>query len=159
MQTTTYTVVQVLALLLISLVAGSMFGIWRGYPIAEYSPATLLEVHKAAIRGLNTLLPAMAVGCLILVLIFAFANRSRPACLSVYLATAAAIVVGGLITRLVNQPINEQVMTWTITTLPHDWVEIRDRWWAWHQVRLSTTIIAQLLLISAIFVDRSSTSS
>ena len=42
---------------LISLVAGSMFGIWRGYDPALYAPATFVEVHQGAVRGLNTLLP------------------------------------------------------------------------------------------------------
>lgn len=145
---------QILALLLLGLVAGSMFGIWRGYDITTYSSATFLDVHQGAVRGLNTLLPAMALAALALVLLLAFLARQRPAVLALYLAAALAIITGGLVTRLLNQPINEQVMGWTPATIPADWTALRDNWWSWHLVRLATTLGAELLLIAAIFVDR-----
>src|SRR5687768_5208033 len=108
------TAAQVLALLLVGLVAGSMFGIWRGYDIAAYSPATFVEVHQGAVRGLNTLLPAMAAVGLSLAMLLAVLGRNRPAVLGLYLATALAIIVGGVITRFLNQPINDQIMGWTV---------------------------------------------
>jgi len=42
---------QILALLLVGLVAGSMFGIWRGYDVTSYSAQTFVEVHQGAVRG------------------------------------------------------------------------------------------------------------
>jgi uncharacterized membrane protein len=108
------------------------------------------------VRGLNTLLPTMALAGLVLVLLLAVLSRARPTTMWLYLAAALAIVAGGLVTRLVNQPINGQVMQWTVASLPADWTDIRDRWWNWHQVRLATTLIAEMLLIAAILVDRRS---
>ncbi|UVC10140.1 DUF1772 domain-containing protein [Rhizobium sp. TH2] len=148
------TLIQALSLMLVSLVAGAMFGIWRGYQIADYSPATFVEVHNGAVRNLNALLPAMAMACLALVLVLAVLSRHRVAPLSLYLLAAASIVVGGLITRLINQPINAQVMTWTASSLPSGWADIRDAWWIWHQRRLAATLAAEMLLIAAIFIDR-----
>nr|WP_295890040.1 anthrone oxygenase family protein [uncultured Devosia sp.] len=148
------TLAQVTALVLLGLVVGSMFGIWRGYDITTYAPATFIEVHQGSVRGLNVLLPALAAASLILVLILAAIARQRPAVLGLYLATAAAIIAGGVITRLLNQPINDQVMAWTSASIPADWTALRDRWWSWHQVRLAVTLGAQLLLIAAIFADR-----
>ena len=148
------TAVQILALMLLGLVAGSMFGIWRGYDITSYSPATFIDVHQGAVRGLNTLLPAMAAGALVLVIGLAIIARHRPAVLGLYLAAAVAIVAGGVITRLLNQPINDQVMGWTATTIPTDWQSLRDSWWTWHQVRLAVTLGAQVLLLAAVFTDR-----
>lgn len=148
------TAAQVLALVLLGLVAGSMFGIWRGYAIPTYSPGTFIEVHQGAVRGLNTLLPAMAVATLGLVIVLAIMARSRPVVLGLYLATAIAIIAAGLVTRLLNQPINDQVMAWTPANIPTDWTGLRDSWWTWHQVRLSVTLGAQLLLLAAVFVDR-----
>lgn len=156
MQSTTSSAAQVAALMLISLVAGSLFGIWRGYEAIQYTPSTFLEVHQGAVRGLNTLLPAMAIASLVLVLLLAFLNRARPGPLWLYLLTAVAIAAGGVITRFINQPINEQVMSWTATTLPADWTSLRDTWWNWHRMRLVTTVAAELLLIAAIFQDRNS---
>lgn len=148
------TAAQALALVLLGLVAGSMFGIWRGYATTNYSPGTFVEVHQGAVRGLNTLLPAMALVALGLVIVLAIIARSRPAVLGLYLATAMAIVAGGIITRLLNQPINDQVMTWTPATIPNNWATLRDSWWTWHQIRLAVTLGAQLLLLAAVFVDR-----
>ncbi len=148
------TLAQVGALLLLALVVGTMFSIWRGYDITTYSPATFVEVHQGAVRGLNTLLPALAAASLVLVLILGVMTRNRPAVLGLYVATAVAIIAGGVITRLLNQPINDQVMAWTATSIPADWTALRDSWWTWHQARLAVTLGAQLLLIAAIFADR-----
>lgn len=148
------TAAQLVALLLLGLVAGSMFGIWRGYDITTYSPATFLDVHQGTVRGLNTLLPAMAAATLALVIVLAVIARTRPLVLGLYLATALAIVAGGVITRLLNQPINDQVMSWTTATIPADWTSLRDSWWTWHQVRLAATLGAQLLLIAGVLADR-----
>ena len=145
---------QGLALLLIGLVAGSMFGIWRGYDLAQYSPTAFLEVHQGAVRGLNTLLPAMAIVGLVLIVLLAVLARARPSVLWLYVAAAILVVIGGLITRLANQPINEIVMGWTATTMPDNWTMLRDQWWNWHQLRLGATILAELALIAAIFADR-----
>ncbi len=148
------TAAQVLALLLVSLVAGSMFGIWRGYDVAAYAPATFVEVHQGAVRGLNVLLPAMAAVALALVLLLAVLARTRPLVLGLYLAAALAIVAGGIITRFLNQPINDQIMGWTSSTIPANWTTLRDSWWSWHVVRLAATLGAELLLIGAVFADR-----
>lgn len=148
------TAAQIVALLLLGLVAGSMFGIWRGYDVTTYSPGTFLDVHQGTVRGLNTLLPAMAAAALALTIVLAVIARARPAVLGLYLAAALAIIAGGVITRLLNQPINDQVMAWTPSTLPADWTSLRDSWWTWHQVRLAVTLGAQFVLIAAIFVDR-----
>lgn len=147
-------IAQVLALLLVGILVGSMFGIWRGYDITAYAPTTFVEVHQGAVRGLNTLLPAMAATALVLMVALALVSRDRPAVLGLYLAGALAIFCAGMITRFVNQPINDQILTWTSATMPSDWVALRDRWWSWHLVRLVVTLGAELLLIAAIFVDR-----
>ena len=74
--------------------------------------------------------------------------------LGLYLAAALAIVFAGIVTRFVNQPINDQIATWTSSTMPSDWTALRNRWWNWHLARLVATLGAELLLIAAIFVDR-----
>ena len=148
------TAAQVLALLLVGLVVGSMFGIWRGYDITIYAPATFVEVHQGAVRGLNVLLPALAAAALLLVVVLAVSGRNRPVVLGLYVATALAIIAGGIITRFLNQPINDQIMGWTPAAIPADWASLRDSWWNWHLARLGATLVAELLLIAAVFADR-----
>ena len=146
---------QVLSLLLVGLLAGSMYGIWFGYDVTRYSPTTFVEVHQGAVRGLNTLLPLMGLAAIVLLVILAVLSRQRPTVLALYAAAALGLIVAGLITRFLNQPINDTVMGWSATTLPADWEQLRNSWWNWHAARLGATIVALLLLIAAVFTDRS----
>ncbi|MDP1667883.1 DUF1772 domain-containing protein [Phaeovulum sp.] len=147
------TALQIISLLLISLVVGSMFGIWRGYNPASFAPTTFVEVHQGAVRGLNILLPAMALVCILTVVALAWLGRGIPQSFWLYIAAALAMVAGGLITRFGNQPINAVIMTWG-TVLPDGWQMIRDTWWNWHLARLGAGIAGELLLIAAIFTHR-----
>jgi hypothetical protein len=147
------TVLQVLSLLLISLLAGSMFGIWRGYDPATFTPATFVEVHQGAVRGLNVLLPAMGLVCMLTVVALAWLGRGTSQSLRLYIAAAVAMVAAALITRFGNQPINAVVMTWGAVP-PDGWQMIRDTWWNWHLARLAAGIAGELLLIAAIFTHR-----
>jgi len=146
---------QGLSILLVSLVLGTIFGIWRGYDPASYAPATFIEVHQGAVRGLNVLLPALGGATLVAVAILAIIGRDRPAVLWLYGVTLVALVVGGLITRFGNQPINDIVMGWSPSALPADWTALRDRWWNFHLYRLVATFAAEVLLIAAVFTQRS----
>jgi hypothetical protein len=148
------TVLQSLALILVSLVVGSMFGIWRGYVLADYSPSAFLEVHQGAVRGLNTLMPGLALAALVAIAVLAYLAHGRQPAFGLYLAVIALVIVGGLITRFLNQPINAQVMTWDAGGLPTNWQDLRDSWWTWHIARLATTFCGEVLLIAAIFSDR-----
>ena len=143
------------ALLVLSLVVGAMFGVWRGFNPASFSPATFIEVQQGAIRGLNELLPAMAAIAIITALLLAFFGRGRPIVLSLYLAASAAMIIAGLITRFGNQPINAVVMSWGRLP-PAGWEILRDSWWSWHLARLAAGIVAEILLIAGVFADRSS---
>ena len=145
--------IQVCSLLLLSLVAGAVFGIWRGYDPSAFSAATFVEVHQGAVKGLNVLLPAMAAASLLLTVALGYFAR-HPAALWLYVLVAVAIVAGGLITRFGNQPINAEVMRWTADTMPAGWAQLRDMWWRWHAIRLVTTVCALILLILAVFADR-----
>jgi uncharacterized membrane protein len=150
------TILQALSLLAVSLVVGAMFGIWRGYDITTFTPATFIEVHQGAVRGLNNLLPLLAALVLASLIALAFLGRGRPNVLGLYLAAALMIIAGGVVTRVFNQPINDHVMLWSPAALPDDWTVERDSWWYWHQLRLAVTLVAELTIIAAVFVDRQS---
>ncbi len=147
------TSLQALSLLLISLVTGSMFGIWRGYNPATFSPATFVEVHQGAVRGLNVLLPSMALVCILSVATLAWLGSGSSQARWLYIAAAVAMVVAGLITRFGNQPINAVIMAWGPEP-PDGWQMVRDGWWNRHLFRLIAASGGQLMLIAAIFTDR-----
>src|SRR5690606_36025078 len=102
----------------------------------------------------NLLLPLMGLACIALVAALAFLARRRPRVFWLYAAAAAALIVAGVVTRFANQPINDIVMTWGATP-PEGWETLRDTWWNWHQLRLAAGFVGELLLINAVFADRS----
>ena len=140
---------QLMAILLIALIAGSTFGIWQGYDPALYSPGTFVEVHQGAVRGLNTLLPMMGFATIVLTLVLTLRSDRHTAVRGLYWTTLALLILAGLITRLANQTINAMVMTWTADAMPGNWTEIRDSWWFWHTVRTLVSIAALAGLATA----------
>jgi uncharacterized membrane protein len=149
-----FSVIQVIAIMLIALVAGSTFGIWRGYAPEFYAASTFVEVHQGTVRGLNILLPLMAFGAIACVAALTYRARSSRSTLVLYVCALVLIVSAGLVTRLINQPINAEIMNWSITSLPVGWEAVRDKWWRWHIVRTLLSIAGTAVLIVAIFHDR-----
>jgi len=150
------TIARVALLVLVGLLAGSMFGIARGYDFASYTPATYLEVHQVSVRGLNVLLPALGLAAIVLSIGLAVSVRRERRSMIGFIVAAVLIAVAGLVTRLGNQPINDLVMGWTATTLPAGWEAIRDSWRQFHLVRLVLTLVAQVTLIVTMLGERRS---
>jgi uncharacterized membrane protein len=149
-------VLQFLALLLLGMVAGSVFGIWRGYDPTLYSAATFVEMHQGAVRGLNVLLPGLALASIACTVALAWFARGKGAVFWLYVAALLLMVGGGVVTRFINQPMNAQVMGWTAGSLPSDWAELRAAWWKWHVVRTGLTVVGFALLLAAVLQDRGS---
>jgi len=147
-------VLQFLATLLFAMVAGSVFGIWRGYDPGPYAATTFLEVHQGAVRGLNTLLPGLAVISILLTIALLWFARGKGMTFWLYAGALSLMVAGGVITRLFNQPINVQVITWTIDALPSNWTALRSSWWDWHILRTGLSVAALALLLAAVIADR-----
>jgi len=64
----------------------------------------------------------------------------------------ALFIVVLLVTVLVEVPIVKQIATWTVSTLPDNWQQLRDRWGAFHIIRIGASIAGLvLLLVGAIF--------
>ena len=146
--------IQIVAIMLIALIAGSTFGIWQGYNPALYSQDTFLQVHQGAVRGLNILLPVMGFATMVLTLALTLRSGRHTALRRLYWVTLALLVTAGLITRFANQPINAEIMTWTVDAMPGNWAEIRDGWWLWHVVRTFVSAGALAGLVTAIVTSR-----
>ena len=145
---------QFLAALLFAMVAGSVFGIWRGYDPTTYTAATFLEMHQGAVRGLNVLLPGLALVSIVLTLALIWLARGKGAVVWLYVGALLLMGGGGVVTRFFNQPINAQVMGWTTDTLPANWAYLRATWWSSHLLRTGFSILGLALLLIAIILDR-----
>ncbi|NMG38854.1 DUF1772 domain-containing protein [Chelativorans sp. ZYF759] len=147
---------QFLAALIFALVAGSVFGIWRGYDPTLLTPTAFVEMHQGAVRGLNVLLPALGFASIGLTVVLIWSARDKGFVFWLYLSALLFMAAAGITTRFFNQPINALVMGWAVETLPAGWSELRAQWWNWHLWRTAFSIAALALLLAAIVLDRPS---
>ena len=137
-------------LLLGALLVGSMFGIWLGYNPAGLSATVYVSQQQHAIGALNVAMPVLGGISIVLTLIaatLAAIDRSR---MILLLVAAGCFIAAGLITRILNQPINAIVMTWSADAPPANWMQLRDDWWRWHIMRTVSGIAGLSLLIVAV---------
>jgi uncharacterized membrane protein len=138
-----------LNILVVALVAGTVFGIWLGYNPASLSSTTYVELQQASIRALNVTMPVLGAIGILLTITSSILARSE--CRTPYLLVGAVVclLVAALVTRFGNQPINAVVMTWNTQAPPANWMVLRDEWWQWHIVRTLATVVALSLLLWA----------
>lgn len=130
-----------------ALVTGTIFGIWIGYNPKDLSAPTFIEQQQNAILALNTLMPILALITILLTITSAFLQRKDKIAFSVLLVASVFLIVGGLITRFGNQPINSIVMTWDMNTPPNNWMVLRNQWWTYHELRTLSAFIGLCLIV------------
>jgi uncharacterized membrane protein len=136
-------------LLLGGLLAGALFCAWLMLQPAGLDAATYIIQQQNAIRALNQAMPVLGGLTIVATLAAAFAARDDRTRVLLLLAAAGCLVLAGLVTRFLNQPINAIVMTWDANAPPADWTQLRDEWWRWHLVRVICAVSALSLMIAA----------
>ena len=135
--------------LLAALLVGAMFGVWLFLSPARSDATLYVALQQQGIRGLDTTMPALGAATILVTIVAAVLGRGDGTRLGLLIATAACLIVAGLITRFLNQPINRIVMTWHRDAPPANWMRLRDEWWRWHLVRLAAGLGGLSLLIVA----------
>lgn len=128
---------EIVSIVLAALAAGMFFGPWLAISIRSFEP----DVFLAIVRRLNTnmarimtvLLPA-SLASMVPVLLLSYGVH--PDMFVATLATFALFVAALLVTILIEVPIVEQIVTWTVPTLPDNWQSLRDRWSRFHILRV-----------------------
>lgn len=78
--------------------------------------------------------------------------NEQPRTFYLTLIAVALFIVALFVTVLIEVPIVKQIVTWNVATLPSDWQQLRDRWGAFHIVRVVAGIGGLALLVAgAIF--------
>ena len=135
--------------LLAALLVGAMFGVWL-FLNPERSDAVLyVALQQQGIRGLDTTMPALGAATILVTILAAVLGRGDGTRFGLLIAAAACLIIAGLVTRFLNQPINAIVMTWHREAPPANWMRLRDEWWRWHLIRLSAGLGGLSLLIVA----------
>jgi uncharacterized membrane protein len=143
-------------LLVLSLLVGTMFGIYVGFNPAPLSSIAFVEQQQNAIRGLNVLLPSMGAACIVLTLTLAALSKGDARSRSLLVIAAVLLIAAGLITRFGNQPINAIVMTWAPEAPAANWEQLRDDWWRLHIIRTSSAVAALIFVLLAVLTTKPS---
>lgn len=145
--------VQFVTLLLFSLVNGVFWGTWFSLSrsMSDITPGTFLEVGRLMIANLGSpmsvLMPLALLFALVLCVLLS-RRRHRRATL---FAGAALILmaVALVVTLAVNVPIDRQIQSWTMATLPPEWTATRDRWEFYHGLRTLLSLAALACLFAS----------
>jgi uncharacterized membrane protein len=148
-------------IMLYVLVAGVMWGTWLslGRTMTDYDAATFLADGKHMIDNLALVMPVLMISAVViglLAVILLLRGRSTAAgwlALVGLLLTVAVIAV----TLSVEVPIDNKIKTWTTSTLPSDWQDIRARWAAFHTLRTFMSLGAVAAAVGAALTARPAT--
>ena len=136
--------------LLAALVVGTLFGVRLFLNPAGLDAESYVAVQQQAIRTMNKVMPALGAATILVTIFAAVLARGQRTRLWLLVAATISFVTIGLITRFLNQPINSIVMTWRGDSPPSNWTGLRDEWWRWHLIRLTSGLVGLSLIIASV---------
>jgi uncharacterized membrane protein len=126
------------ALFLLSLVTGVFWGTWFTLTrsIETFSAAEFIHIGKTIIANVAVPMKILMPSCIVLMILSAFFYpQKKSAGFYFSIAACVLIIIALLITLLVEVPIDNQIKTWTASTVPSDWEALRSRWQFYHSAR------------------------
>jgi uncharacterized membrane protein len=148
---------QFINIFLSALVTGVFWGSWLGLSrsIASFPPETFLAIGHTMIDNIGPVMPILMPAAMLAtlpVLFLLYQRRSRA--LYPTLAGLALFIIALLVTLIVEVPIDNQIQEWTVTSLPANWEQLRDRWELFHVIRTWASVIGLALLIAGALLRR-----
>lgn len=135
--------IEFLALICTTLVTGVFWGTWFTLTrsLDGFSTVEFIHIGKTIIANvampMRILMPATLLVMLLSILFSR--NVNRPSCY-LYSAAFLLMIITLIITVGVEVPIDNQIKTWTATTIPSNWELLRQRWDQFHTIRTFTAI-------------------
>jgi uncharacterized membrane protein len=139
--------------IILILVTGVFWGTWFSLSrtMHTFSPATFVAIGRQIMQnvavGMSIMMPLGILGLLVLLLM---AGKRRKAHFYWLLSTLILFVLALAITLLIEVPIDNQIRTWTATSMPAGWQVIRDRWQFYHTGRTFISLAAMACYLMAV---------
>jgi uncharacterized membrane protein len=145
--------IQFITGLLLVLVAGVFWGTWFSLSRTMYElPAEMFitigkEIMKNVALTMSIIMPA-SILCLLILLIRSWKRKT----VYFYCILAALIlfIIALIVTVGIEVPIDNQIRTWTVNTMPPGWQNIRGRWEFYHTVRTFVSLSSVALFLIAL---------
>ena len=153
----TLRIAQFINIPLLVLVAGVFWGTWFSLSrsIAGFTPEAFLAIGQRMIGNLAPVMPILMPVALLSTLPVLFLLFPQKRVFYAALAGFLLFVIATLITVVIEVPIDNQIKVWTVSSLPPDWTEIRDRWELFHTARTFASLIGLGLIVGAALFSRS----
>jgi uncharacterized membrane protein len=146
---------ELVSIVLSALTAGMFHGPWIALSrsMKTFSPEVFLDIVDRMNRNMAPVMTVLLPGTMLSIIpVMLFSYRQRP--MVFYLSAVAFVLflIALLVTVVVEVPIVQQIVTWTPSTLPENWQQLRDRWMSFHILRVIAGIASLVfLLVAAIF--------
>lgn len=121
--------------------------------MSAFKPEVFLAIVDRLNRNMAPVMTVLMPACLLsMVPVLFLSYTNQPATFYLTLSGFVLFTIALVVTMVVEVPIVQQIVSWTISTLPGNWQELRDRWGAFHIVRVVAGIAGlTALLLGAIF--------
>jgi len=143
-----------LQVVFVGLIAGILLGDRMGATFArpELPVSSFVLFQQIVHRNFVIMMPILLVGSILFGLVWLLLSRRAPrrAEFWMVLIGTAAVVSIFIMTRMVNVPINDQLMTWNVDSPPEN---VRAVWAAWERTHTARTVVsigAFLILVFAL---------
>ncbi|MEY2616824.1 MAG: hypothetical protein QOH78_2597 [Verrucomicrobiota bacterium] len=146
---------QLISIVLSALTVGMFHGPWIALSrsMKTFSPEFFLEIVDRMNRNMAPVMTVLMPGTMLAIIpVLLFSYRQQP--MVFYLSAVALLLflIALLVTVVIEVPIVQQIVTWTPSTLPANWQQLRDRWMRFHVVRVIAGMASLIfLLVAAIF--------
>jgi uncharacterized membrane protein len=146
---------ELISIVLSALTVGMFHGPWIALSrsMKTFTPEFFLEIVDRMNRNMAPVMTVLMPGTMLSIIpVMLFSYRQQPMILYLNAAALLLFLIALLVTVVVEVPIVQQIVTWTPSTLPANWQQLRDRWIRFHVLRVITGIASLiLLLVAAIF--------
>jgi len=121
---------------------GNRMGVSLAMP--ELTPSSFVQLQQIIHIHFARMMPILMIGAVGASILWSILLRARWRTVEFWLVCTAslAMVCAFVLTRVVNIPINDQLMTWSIQTPPANLMELWEPWEKIHSIRTVLAIVA-----------------
>lgn len=147
-------IARLITLVLAALIAGVTFCHVLELPNKLTLPAsTWLQVQQVLYRGFGPKAGSLELGAAVSTLVLLFLVRQRRITFVLTLVASACFVAALVVWFQVINPVNLLVESWTVATLPANWVQARYQWEYGHATHAAIFIVGLVALILSVLTD------
>jgi len=133
--------VQMLAVLMVGLIAGLMVGTGiEQHSLRALSASAWVTEHQVMDSWFRVIMPPYWNVTALMLVVAAFLSRGQARWL--FAVAALLLIVSLVVTVRVEVPMNRSIATWDPNAPPANWAQVRDHWLAFHRLRTASGILA-----------------